>query len=287
MCVCVCVHASVCGCVGVGICVCVSVGGCCVLTILVHLQGSSDTTVSPTEDVVTMRTDSTPLVTPLPDDPTAQFVVGEVGMSAATSTEAMSSTAVDGDSCDDAPPPLPQVPPPSSSGTPTPPDTLEHSENALSGELDLPVPVKTRDSRPLSFDTDDDEEEEEFSSESLTRIIAPPAAFVNPDPTPGLLASPSLTINSVESGHSRVCYGSSSPQMQRSHRSGPSTSSEGFRRVRSNPSISTMRVLNIIPSSGDTGTAMKRSVSQSVPPDSKESSVKTVSLQFSSQNSLT
>ena len=230
-----------------------------------------------------MRTDSTPLVTPLPDDQTPQFVVGEPSISAAGSVEAISSTAVDGDSCDDVPPPLPQVPPPSSSGTPTPPDTLDQSGNSLSGEMDLNALSKGAGGRPLSFDTDDDDE---FSSESLTRIIAPPDAFVGPDHSPSLGSHSKQTNNTVDSGCSRLHYGSSSPQMQRSHK-GSSTSSEGFRRVRSNPSISSMRVLSIIPSCGESVMAMKRSVSQNVPTDSKESSVKTVSLQFSPGRTLT
>ena len=150
----------------------------------------------------------------------------------------------DEDDEEGSPPPLPHKPPPSSSSasSATPPDLLD----------DETPPMLPRACSEFSM------ESYEFQSDSFHQLIAPPEGFMD---TPIVPRPPS-----EESGKG----GATSPKRSVSE----GGKKEGFRRVRSNPSIISNKVMSVTPSvtpstipphSSSSNNPMNRTNSETVP----------------------
>lgn len=217
----------------------------------------SDTTVSPLED----QSVSTPQATPLPGttystsnpEKIISFEIQEV-----KSSDSLPQYLLEDDDDDDneIPPPLPEIPPPSSSSSTSSPSGTP--EDSLTLDSLLP-PINSQ----LSMCSED------FHSESLTGIIDPPKAFSKIDLSPtkdSTVLFPNFTIDESEDIETlRSSPVSTSPPKQ----------NESFRRVRSNPSLTNLKVkMSVISASGkpiSERIGMKRTLSEDVPaPNTRE-----------------
>ena len=162
----------------------------------------------------------------------------------------------DDDDDNEIPPPLPEIPPPSSSSSTSSPSGTP--EDSLTLDSLLP-PINSQ----LSICS------EEFHSESLTGIIDPPKAFSKIDLSPtkdSAVLFPNFTIDESEDIETvRSSPVSTSPPKQ----------NESFRRVRSNPSLTNLKVkMSVISASGkpiSERIGMKRTLSEDVPaPNTRE-----------------
>ena len=229
-------------------------------------QEASDTTVSPSDDqIIRMNiTESTPNTTPLPNGSTHYLDMMPLSLSQDEEDEARRlnnhlqriDTSNDNESDEDdeegTPPPLPQQPPPSSSSasSATPPDLLDEDTPPIDSIL-------PRTSSQLSIESED------LHSDTMSGIIEPPEGF-SIDKT-----SPSSPTRSLHLSHKSSFNSNQQYNLDYSPKSGVSAvAREGFRRVRSNPSLATNKIMSVISSGGnELGQNMKRTISQDVPYD--------------------
>ena len=215
----------------------------------------SDTTVSPIEgqsEQTNHTADYTPQATPLPNDSdrlhpvvtetTSQSIddaappVRDVESSGSLPPYMMDGeNDEDDDDEDTMPPPIPLEPPPSSTsassentppdiidGLPPPPSNMPHSASSLS---------------------------EDFHTENSNRIIAPPEGFLSSSPKkdPAMFTIPKEYLNATDDEEDSIETMRRSPQASSSKDLSPH-----FRRVRSNPSLSSFKVkMSVISSSGN------------------------------------
>ncbi|XP_019852976.1 PREDICTED: rho guanine nucleotide exchange factor 11-like [Amphimedon queenslandica] len=215
-----------------------------------QLDETSDAaTVSPSDEQYIMINESTPNATPLPNGTHSSPHISEhVPLALPSDDKRLPSVlnrgeCIDQESDDDdeggSPPPLPHKPPPSSSSasSATPPDLLD----------DETPPILPRACSEFSMESYD------IQSDSYHQLIAPPEGFSDfPDPPP--------------EQKERVTKGDSPPKRSMSD----NVKKEGFRRVRSNPSIVSTKVMSVISSassssSGGSGNNAKFD-SPSLPP---------------------
>lgn len=207
-------------------------------------------------------TESTPNTTPLPNGSTHYLDMIPLSLSQDEEDEARRlnnhlqrmDTSNDNESDEDdeegSPPPLPQQPPPSSSSasSATPPDLLDEDTPPIDSIL-------PRTNSQLSIESED------LHSDNVSGIIEPPEGF-SIDKTSPSSPTRSLNLSHKSSFNSNQQY-NYSPQS-----GGSAVAREGFRRVRSNPSLATNKIMSVISSGGnELGRNMKRTVSQDVPYD--------------------
>ena len=212
----------------------------------------SDTTVSPIEgqsEQTNHTADYTPQATPLPNDSDRLHAVVTETTSQSTDDVAPSVRDVESsgslppymmdsendDDEDTMPPPLPLEPPPSStsaSSENTPPDIIDG----------LPPPPSNMSHRASSLS-------EDIHNENSNRIIAPPEGFLSSSPKkdPTMFTIPREYLNAIDDEEDSIETMRRSPQASSSKDLSPN-----FRRVRSNPSLSSFKVkISVISSSGN------------------------------------
>lgn len=205
--------------------------------------------------------ESTPNTTPLPNGSSTHGYLDTLSSSLtppSTTTEKRRHLVLErGDRLDDSeedddeeglPPPLPQKPPPSSdsASSTTPPDLLDED----TPPLDSILPRASSGFSIGSYET---------HSESFTRIIEPPEAFSTSSVVTSSLVLPK-TIEEIPRNSKELSRSLSESRTVR----------EGFRRVRSNPSIASNKVMSVISS--------KKASSDSPPRDIKRTSSQDVGL---------
>ena len=192
-------------------------------------------------------TDNTPQATPLPND---SYRIHPVATDQHSNTNNLESNNIiktkvtpqysqDDDNDDDMPPPpLPMEPPPSS--------TSASSQNTNS-DLDEIDSLPPESKMPHSVSN----LSEDFHTENSDRIVEPPEGFLSSSPTKDHIFT--VVSDFFESGKDEE-DGIGTMSANRSPRLSPSKddNSSSFRRVRSNPSLSTLKVkMSVISSTGN------------------------------------